>query len=98
MRVVVEKKPGNDKQRGSTISGQYSGKQPVLRPFVSLNISGKIQSKPLCPCGGGCPRCSGVIQAKLKIGQPNDIYEQEADRIADQVMRMPEPTVQAKPT
>ncbi|MDL1973334.1 MAG: DUF4157 domain-containing protein [Deltaproteobacteria bacterium] len=37
---------------------------------------------------------SGVIQAKLKIGQPNDIYEQEADRVAEQVMRMPEPKVQ----
>jgi len=34
---------------------------------------------------------SGVLQAKLKIGQPNDIYEQEADRVADMVMRMPEP-------
>ncbi|MCF6155915.1 MAG: hypothetical protein E3K36_11830 [Candidatus Brocadia sp.] len=33
---------------------------------------------------------SGVIQAKLKIGQPNDIYEQEADRVAEQVMRMPD--------
>jgi len=28
------------------------------------------------------------IQAKLMIGQPNDKYEQEADRVADQVMRM----------
>jgi hypothetical protein len=28
---------------------------------------------------------SSVIQAKLKIGAPNDIYEQEADRVADQV-------------
>ncbi|HML27225.1 MAG TPA: DUF4157 domain-containing protein, partial [Methanomethylovorans sp.] len=37
---------------------------------------------------------SGVLQAKLKIGQPNDIYEQEADRVAEQVMRMPEPQVQ----
>jgi predicted secreted Zn-dependent protease len=37
---------------------------------------------------------SGVIQAKLKIGQPNDIYEQEADRVAEQVMRMPEPRLQ----
>lgn len=36
---------------------------------------------------------SGVIQAKLKIGQPNDIYEQEADRVAEQVMRMTENTV-----
>ncbi|NJP09667.1 MAG: DUF4157 domain-containing protein [Leptolyngbyaceae cyanobacterium RU_5_1] len=34
------------------------------------------------------------IQPKLKIGQPNDKYEQEADRVADQIMRMPEPTVQ----
>jgi hypothetical protein len=30
-----------------------------------------------------------AIQAKLAIGQPNDPYEQEADRVADQVMRMP---------
>ena len=34
------------------------------------------------------------IQAKLTIGQPNDRYEQEADRVAEQVMRMPEPKVQ----
>ncbi|NIM15977.1 MAG: hypothetical protein GTO45_28585, partial [Candidatus Aminicenantes bacterium] len=34
---------------------------------------------------------SGTIQAKLKIGKANDKYEQEADRVADQVMRMPEP-------
>jgi len=34
------------------------------------------------------------IQAKLKVGQPGDKYEQEADRVADAVMRMPEPNVQ----
>lgn len=32
----------------------------------------------------------GVLQAKLTIGQPGDIYEKEADRVAEQVMRMPE--------
>ena len=37
---------------------------------------------------------SGVIQAKLKIGQPGDIYEQEADRVAEQVVLMPEPGLQ----
>jgi hypothetical protein len=31
-----------------------------------------------------------LIQAKLKIGAANDKYEQEADRVADRVMRMPE--------
>ena len=34
------------------------------------------------------------IQAKLAVGQPGDKYEQEADRVADAVMRMPEPQVQ----
>jgi len=29
------------------------------------------------------------LQAKLKIGQANDKYEQEADRVADHIMRMP---------
>jgi Domain of unknown function (DUF4157) len=36
-------------------------------------------------------RRSPVIQTKLAIGQPGDKYEQEADRVADQIMRMPEP-------
>ncbi|MBC2702725.1 MAG: DUF4157 domain-containing protein [ANME-2 cluster archaeon] len=37
---------------------------------------------------------SGALQAKLRIGQPGDVYEQEADRVADEVMQMPEPGVQ----
>ena len=36
----------------------------------------------------------GMIQTKLKINEPGDIYEQEADRVADEVMRMSEPQVQ----
>lgn len=30
------------------------------------------------------------VQAKLTVNQPGDAYEQEADSVADQVMRMPE--------
>jgi Domain of unknown function (DUF4157) len=30
------------------------------------------------------------LQTQLKIGEPGDKYEQEADRVADMVMRMPE--------
>ena len=33
-------------------------------------------------------------QAKLTVGAPGDAFEREADRVADQVMRMPEPGVQ----
>ncbi len=29
------------------------------------------------------------VQAKLTVGAPNDVYEQEADRVAEQVMSMP---------
>ncbi|HWQ48747.1 MAG TPA: DUF4157 domain-containing protein [Methanosarcina sp.] len=39
---------------------------------------------------------SGALQAKLKISQPNDIYEQEADRVSEKVMRMPDPEIQKK--
>ncbi len=37
---------------------------------------------------------AGKLQAKLAISQPGDVYEQEADRVADQVMRMPDSTIQ----
>jgi hypothetical protein len=46
-----------------------------------------------CACGGTCPRCAAEAAAKLPpkltVKQPGDAFEQEADRVADQVMRMP---------
>lgn len=49
-----------------------------------------------CACGGGCPRCMNpaVLQPKLAISTPGDPFELEADRVAEQVMRMAEPQVQ----
>ena len=47
--------------------------------------------------GGDCAECrrNGLgVQTKLMINEPGDKYEQQADRIADQVMRMPEPGIQ----
>ena len=35
----------------------------------------------------------GIIQPKLTVGAVNDPLEHEADRVADQVMRMPDPNV-----
>src|SRR5215468_7127535 len=37
---------------------------------------------------------SGTIQAKLSISQPRDIYEREADWMAEHAMRMPEPVIE----
>lgn len=42
-------------------------------------------------------RRSQSIQAKLTISQPRDVHEQEADRVADAVMRMPSPDMQQMP-
>ena len=38
-----------------------------------------------------------TVQPKLTINQPNDPYEQEADAMADKVMRMEQPGIQLKP-
>ncbi len=62
---------------------------------VSVN-EGPIQRKAACACGGDCPRCQNSlpIQTKLAVSEPGDPYEQEADLVAEQVMRMPAPTLQ----
>ncbi len=61
--------------------------------YVSaLGVSGysapAIFRKASCACGGGCPSCQ-ANSSSLKISQPTDAAEIEADQIADRVMRMP---------
>src|SRR6185295_3877826 len=34
---------------------------------------------------------AGPLQAKLTVNTPGDAHEREADRVAEQVMRMPDP-------
>jgi hypothetical protein len=43
--------------------------------------------------GVGSSIATPTIQTKLKVGEPNDRFEQEADRVADEVMRMPDSIV-----
>ncbi len=85
MKVVAQKKPAENHKRLSNIASPHSAKQPTSSSLF-LNNDILIQHKPICPCDGGCPRCTPVIQPKLTIGQPNDKYEQEADRVAEQLM------------
>ncbi len=53
-----------------------------------------------CGCGGGCSGCASKeearpkVQAKLTVGPAHDAYEQEADRVADSIMRMPMPAIE----
>ncbi len=41
----------------------------------------------------GNTHLSSVLQARLTLSHPTDLYEQEAERVADQVLRMPESLV-----
>ena len=43
-------------------------------------------------------RPAPAIQPKLTVNQPGDRYEQEADRVAEQVMRMPDPDSDERPS
>lgn len=54
---------------------------------VSAIGCGIIQRQSACACGGGCPACQAKSSG-LKISQPDDPAEIEADQIADRVMRM----------
>ena len=73
----------------------YAGSVPPRFIQTASTQEAPIQRKADCACGGGCPRCQEgnhheSLQAKLNVSNPGDQYEQEADRVAEQVMRMPE--------
>jgi hypothetical protein len=38
------------------------------------------------------------VQAKLRVGSPDNAHEREADAVADRVMRMPDNEIRRKPT
>ncbi|MGL5064752.1 MAG: DUF4157 domain-containing protein [Microcoleus sp.] len=90
MRAIATKQPNNEsaKQKKNGEKGRSHSISPLSTGMPLLQRQ--------CACGGGCPRCKQElgIQTKLKISEPGDRYEQEADRIADEVMRMPRPSVQ----
>jgi hypothetical protein len=75
---------------------------PATLSLPSPTDSRLIQRAPECACGGGCPRCAVGshnlnLQTKLSVSMPGDKYEQEADRVADEVLRMPEHDSQEEP-
>jgi Domain of unknown function (DUF4157)/Lysine-specific metallo-endopeptidase len=79
---------------------------PVVTPGVSLDFGKIFQQDSRLPSRTGKPTSPpaiplpSVIQPKLAIGPVDDPLEHEADRVADQVMRMPdpEPSIGAAPT
>jgi hypothetical protein len=71
------------KSRTRQTSGKRQKRQadsPIIHPLLQLQQT------------YGNHAVGRMIQAKLQVSQPGDQYEQEADRVSEQVMRMPDPT------
>ena len=60
---------------------------------VYAHDSGPSAAKGPACCPGRVGK-AGSVQAKPIIGSPDDVYEQEADRVARQIMRIPDSSVQ----
>lgn len=73
--------------RSSPFSLQHPAHESVLRGAVApvLHDFSRISIHP----------APVRLQAKLKVGTPGDVAEQEADRVADEILRTPEPRLQS---
>lgn len=67
-------------KKENTVAVVQPSRQAIVKPVAA--VTPLIQQKK-------------AIQPQLEIGKPNDKYEQEADRVADTVVRMPEPQPQS---
>jgi hypothetical protein len=83
--------PGPASASSSHDFGQVAINPP---PIATGACPLSLASPRACPFGGACHTCPMRIQTKLTINEPGDEYEQEADRVAEQVMRMREPLKQ----
>ncbi|MCP4132021.1 MAG: DUF4157 domain-containing protein [bacterium] len=76
--------------------GSRKGKKLMAHELTHVVQQGKapaIQSKAETPeIRAKLPETA--VQARLRIGSSNDIYEQEADRVAESVVNMPDSAVQ----
>jgi hypothetical protein len=80
------------KRQAASSRGRQSSPRLSGRRYSAAPPRSAVQ-RSSCACGGGCPRCreSYPPQSKLEVSQPGDALEQQADRIAEQVLRMPQP-------
>lgn len=68
-----------------------------VQPTIAGSCPMSLASPRACPFGGACHTCRARVQTKLAVNQPGDVYEQEADRIAEAITRTAEtPVIQRK--
>lgn len=103
MRSVTDGKQTRatpDRSKKSDIGGK-AGRDPSLGAKIppALSRPGPESNRSLQRVLGTFARNQtgdgpAVLQSKLQVNTPGDTYEQEADRVSERVMRMPEPGLQ----
>lgn len=99
MAFVSAAKKSPKKSSDKYKRGKHSRRRqtPLIAPgSLAVPI---VQRTPVCACDGGCPSCLENLSlgTYFEISKPGDRYEQEADRMADQVLHMPEPKMLRQP-
>jgi len=91
--VAKPKIKSADPQR-SAIAAQRLGPTALAqRQLLQRTIGNQAMIRLLAERAGVASNAPGPVQAKLEVGSVNDPLEHQADRVADQVMRMPAPEV-----
>src|SRR5262245_16903213 len=92
MKTLVQVQKNQAAKDSSLLTGQRSSlahRRSGLGPDRNTEDRSLLNGGPL---GFGFNRISILppgLQAKLTVGEPGDSYEQEADQVAERVMRMP---------
>ena len=97
MQRTVATKPQTIQKSAEEKSAVSRSQLPAIEPRAETGIPLFLQGMVLSPLAPamlqrqpiGEEKEEEVLQPKLTIGAPGDGYEQEADRVADTVMRMP---------
>ena len=71
--------PGHRSARASRLQSASVAVHDLGGGLDARSAAGNMSMQRLLRCG--------AIQAKMTIGQPGDVYEREADEVAERVMR-----------
>src|SRR5262249_50223498 len=92
-RFQVPIQSWGNRQMNRQIANQAHQQQPTVTPSARALLQRKCACGNRTMAGGECEECSKKqrlgLQTKLKVNEPGDSYEQEADRSADQAMATP---------
>src|SRR5947209_12047105 len=92
MNIHTQQVPDKSRQNSSE-TATTSEIVKATKPVRTVADAQQIPAWAAMAYGDGLPP-GLMLQTKLTVSQPGDTYEQEADRISQQVMRMPEPQLQ----